>query len=147
MSETESQADPFDDYTEALTKLDQAARRRLTPWQQHLLLFRRFTDEIVWEGLLVAVANFWTSRGQVLATLKAVGALEQADVLDKTIRQVTTSRFGVRSTLDPDAVAADPVKLSAFSTAEAAINEGWVAMWGRAASFARLHGWTESARV
>lgn len=113
------------------------------PWQRDLRMFRQFTDEIVFEGLLTAVVNFWTRRGKVLASLRSVGAVSQADLIEKAIRGATTRRFGRRPILDPHSIESEPAKLAAFSAAEVAIEDCWEAMWEQAATFARRHGWAE----
>jgi hypothetical protein len=75
MPDTED--DPFSAYTERLEKLAAEHDNRMDRWQHDVVLFRRLTDELLWEGMVGAVANMWPDRKKLIRALRAIGLHDQ----------------------------------------------------------------------
>src|SRR5271156_259356 len=113
--------DAFSAYAERLAGLGSEEMRPLASWQRDVVLFRRLTDGVVWEGLLGAVANLWSEREDLITALRRIGLQAHSDRIQQAIARAGAQGCISNGRLDGSSVQASPEIDALFEGAEQAL--------------------------
>ncbi len=138
----DAEDDPFSAYTERLEAFAAGPDSSVDPWQRDVVAFRRLTDQVLWEGMLVAVANMWPERRKLVRALRAMGLHEHAYRIGEAVRQAERLGHASRAGLNVEAVQASLTIDTLFERADQAFNDDWKGAWAAAEAYARSNGWS-----
>jgi hypothetical protein len=138
----DAEGDSFSAYTERLESLASDQDIRLDRWQRDVVIFRRLTDQVLWEGMLVAVANLWSERRKLVRALRTMGLHEHAYRIGEAVRQAERLGHASRAGLNVEAIQASRPIDTLFERADRAFNDDWRGAWAAAEAYARSNGWS-----